>query len=1646
MTYSWNFPGGIPTTSNLVNPGPISYATAGNYTVSLLVSNECGDSVMVSKSFTINDTPVLTNTPLNQTICSGSTTALVNLTSSPTGATFPWTATATAGISGFTPSGTNTIPVQTISTTNTNSGTVTYAITPSLGGCLGTVTNYVITVNPSPAITIQPVSSTVCIGGTPNVLSFTISGATGTPTYQWYSNTANNTTTGTAIPGEINTTYNPPSTAIGTLYYYCIITLPTGGCSNIKTNTATVVITPLTTISTPPIATQNLCVGGTIPSPLSVTATGGTGTLGYQWYSNTTNSTTGATPVGTNLPTYTPPAFNGIGTFYYYVVVSATGSGCGTVTSAFSEVVVVADPSISVQPLVTQTQCQNSAATPLTVSATNGIGTFAYQWYKTSTPTNTGGIPVGTNSSTYLPPTDVVGTFYYYCLVSQTGLGCSVKSNTATVVVVDAPQITTHPQSAAVCAGTPITPLTVAFSNGTGTATYQWYDDNGLISGAVNNTYTPTNTITTSYYCVITFSSGGCTSITSNKALITINPQPTIIAQPLTTQNLCVGGTIPTPLSVTPTGGTGTPSYQWYSTTNNSATGGTPITGANSSNYTPPALPIVQTYNYYVVITYSGGGCSSVTSDLAQIVVVNDPTVTTQPLVSQTLCQGAAPTNLTVVATGGIGTYSYQWFSSVSNANTGGILLTGETNSTYTPSTTAVGTTYYYCVITQTGVGCIVTCATAEVIVNLAPSITTQPQSSIVCLGKIPTLLSVSYSNGVGTPAYQWYSNTVNSILGSTPISGATNATYNPQNTVVGTTYYYCIITLPTGGCSSLTSTIATVTINPNPVISNKTALICSGNPFSILPINSGSEIVPIGTTYTWSNPTISPAGSITGTSAQNVPQTEISQTLINTTTSPATVTYNVTPLSRNCPGGNFTIVVTVNPAISANVTSTNSTCFGANNGAIQTNITGGIPFSSGVPYQISWTGPNGFSSSQPSISNLAPGDYTLSVTDAGGCPINKTHTITEPNDIIITTDLEKDITCFNAANGEIKITLSGGTLNYKINWTKNGIPYAVTEDLSNLSPGNYVVTVSDANNCDPKTATFTITEPPILAVNLVNKTNILCFGQSTGTLDVNVVGGTLPYTYAWSGPNGFTSSNQNLTALFAGTYNLTVTDTMGCVKTLSEQITQPTEILITATTTPIVCYGGNDASISIAITGGVAPYQIAWSNLGSGTFQNNLSAGDYLITVTDTNNCVQTLNVNIPEAPIFTVNPVVKNISCFGAKNGSITLNFVGGIAPVTLTWSDGAVTGTTRNNLGPGSYTVTIVDSKPCTIVRTFTILEPQVLVLSANTTDAFDCNDANTGAINLLVSGGSAPFTYSWSNGATTEDLNNISAGNYLVTVTDSNGCIKQAQYSINRPPPIVTNVVTKTDFDCETKYVKQTFVADVSGGVPPYQLVWSSGTVSGANNEIMNTTQNGTVILTATDAIGCKSNYTFNVDVPTLGTPSFNVSSYAYSTFGIYSINDPIQFTNTATGDFISVVWDFGDGTFSTDLNPVHSFINPKDYVVTQTVTYPFGCIYVEKITFIVGKGYVLVVPTAFTPNNDTLNDTFRPVTKALKNVRLDVYDTWGSMIYSESGDVLRGWDGKIKGINAENGNYYCKVSGETFYGTIVNENHPFVLIK
>ena len=172
----------------------------------------------------------------------------------------------------------------------------------------------------------------------------------------------------------------------------------------------------------------------------------------------------------------------------------------------------------------------------------------------------------------------------------------------------------------------------------------------------------------------------------------------------------------------------------------------------------------------------------------------------------------------------------------------------------------------------------------------------------------------------------------------------------------------------------------------------------------------------------------------------------------------------------------------------------------------------------------LAWTGPDGFTATTVAISGLKPGDYTLTVSDNGGFPFVHTYTITQPNDIIIFTDSKKDITCNGSNNGSIAISVTGGTLPYAYLWTKNGQAYASTQNITALSPGTYEVAVSDANHCGPKTMTYTITEPTAITSSVVKQTNVLCYGNATGAISVDVTGGTateitsgiFDYGYSW--------------------------------------------------------------------------------------------------------------------------------------------------------------------------------------------------------------------------------------------------------------------------------------------------------------------------------------------------------------------------------------------------------------------------------------------------------------------------------------------------------------------------------------------------
>ena len=838
-----------------------------------------------------------------------------------------------------------------------------------------------------------------------------------------------------------------------------------------------------------------------------------------------------------------------------------------------------------------------------------------------------------------------------------------------------------------------------------------------------------------------------------------------------------------------------------------------------------------------------------------------------------------------------------------------------------------------------------------------------------------------------------------------------------------------------------------------SPVITPKTTEICSGNSFQVTPVSNGTtDNVPAGTTYIWSNPVVSPPGAISGASAQSSPRTSISQTLINNTASPATVTYTVSPLSSSCPGPDFTVTVTVNPLINVVETIKGATCFGYGDGSISINVTGGIPFSTGDPYKFSWTSPNGFTSTSKDISNLKSGYYSLTVNDNGKCPFSKTYYVPEPGKFQKTL-VPNDITCFGKNDGRINVNVSGGTLPYNFVWKKDGNDYPVNSgNLTNLAPGKYDVTITEKNSCEILTDTYTIIEPPLLEVKLESQVDVLCYGYNTGAIKVVVSGGRPNYRYSWTGPNGYRNNIKDIDRLYAGTYDLTVYDNSGCQASLQVKILQNPVIKLDYSVTHLTCYSIRDGVIKInGITGGVPfatgdPYIIKWSNLGTGMEQSNLSAGDYSITITDALGCPKVFPITINNAPVFEINPDFKDISCHGANDAHIRLNLVGGQAPLKLEWSDGSTAGIERNNLGPGRYEVKITDAKLCFIKAEYIVTDPLELKIRGDVSNPLDCVKANTGVIDLIVTGGTAPYTYVWSNGARTEDLSQLTPDNYTVTVTDSRGCKKSDTFKIIRFEQLTPTIEVLTDFNCDTRFVDQTFVGHVKGGIPPYTLKWSDGVVSGVNGEIMKTDNKGLIIFTVTDSFGCSMDANHNVVKPVLGVPNFTTSSYGKEMFDLYAIYDPVKFTNLATGDFTGTSWDFGDGNFSTETSPEHIYTREGTYTIKQVVNYPFGCQYSYEASILVEKGYKLVMPNAFTPNNDGINDSFAPVFQGLNNVTLDIYDTWGGIIYTETGVNIHGWRGKIKDLDAENGNYFFRITAKTFYNHTITEKGSLTLIK
>ena len=472
------------------------------------------------------------------------------------------------------------------------------------------------------------------------------------------------------------------------------------------------------------------------------------------------------------------------------------------------------------------------------------------------------------------------------------------------------------------------------------------------------------------------------------------------------------------------------------------------------------------------------------------------------------------------------------------------------------------------------------------------------------------------------------------------------------------------------------------------------------------------------------------------------------------------------------------------------------------------------------------------------------------------------------------------NITCNGAANGSINTVVSGGSTPYSFNWGNS----ITTQNRNNLAPGSYTVTVTDNGGCSA-TASAVITQPTLLSAT-ASSTNITCNGGTNGAVNLTVSGGTVPYVYNWS--NGAT--NQNLSILTAGTYSVTVNDNHGCTASANAVVTQPSVITITPTITNLPCTGGaNTGAINVSVTGGTPGYTYVWSSSSSSQNITGLNAGTYTLTVTDNAACTTSQSFIVSQSGSLSLTTNVTNVKCNGQANGAITVTATGGTPSYNYAWSTGN-NNQPQSGLTAGSYTVTVTDNGGCTLVNSISVTQPAALIANATATETL-CHGNATGSVTLSVSGGTTPYSYQWSNSTTTQNLSNVAAAIYAVSISDNNNCSISASVTVNQPDSLAVtgNVTNASSFGGNNGAV----ALSVTGGTPAYNYTWNSG--SGANNTGLVA---GNYCVTVTDAHNCSVSDCFNVSQPTgIDETEFVQQISAFATGGILYVNVDVKETSS-----------------------------------------------------------------------------------------------------------------------------------------------------
>ncbi len=1033
----------------------------------------------------------------------------------------------------------------------------------------------------------------------------------------------------------------------------------------------------------------------------------------------------------------------------------------------------------------------------------------------------------------------------------------------------------------------PISPCVVGDFGSSGTYNQPWYgsteDYSIVIVGVVPATYLwntgdTTNIISNlsagTYYCTVT-DTNNC-SATDTVTIV----EPSLISTTSTITNVsCNSGS----------DGSATLNIN----------GGTPGFTQDWEGFNPYSLT-AGTYNYTITDT---NGCNYFDS-----VTISEPiALSVSSVVTNNICNGDSNGSVDITISGGTTSYSYSWSD-------------GSTNEDLT---NAISGTYYLTVTDANS------CILSDTFIISEPSAISVSSSTtdVSCFGYSDGTASLNISGG--TPGYTEDWGTYNS---SSLSSGIFSYTITDTNSCIFTNTVMIneppsIVSVPTiinVSCNGLSDGTTTLSISGGTPgytedwgTNNPLSLAAGTYSYTITDTNSCTytssvtitEPQILNATYTQTN--VSCNGFFDGTAEVIITGGTTDYLLswdtltypllggVSVFNTPIGVPAGVYPFGITDVNGCYfsdTITITQPDAISVSETLTNVSCNGLSDGTAILYITGGTP-----GYLEDWGTNN--------PSTLSSGIFSYTVTDTNSCVYTNSISISEPN-VLSSSVIPTDLTSCLISNGSIDLSVNGGTIPYSYSWNNSD----TTEDLSNLSAGNYSVIITDINGCTD-TNWATLNQPSNgLSLSLSspsnNGYNIACFGENSGSIIANSAGGTGSLTYIWSSGD----TTQNISNLFAGSYSVAITDSVGCSLSDSISITEPFELTSVYSTVNVMCYSDSTGSAIVNFSGGVTDYILSWTGYtypllnGLTTFITpvGVPAGIYPYSVMDANGCFHFDTITITEPTAITVSSYTTNVSCNGGNNGTSILTSSGGTGTLTENWG-----GNNPMAFAAGTYNYIVTDDNLCVESGSVTITEPTSLSLSLSGTDN-SCYNSCDGEITSSVYGGVSPYTYSWNNGSNSDSLSNLCIGNYSVDITDANGCIISDIVIITQPSEITINTDSIIEVSVYDGNDGEIYITTF-GGVGSHSYSWTGPSFSSTNEDLIGLFS-GDYIITVTDSTNCSNSDTIFVNQP----PSLSI--YIDTVINLLCFeecNGQVNITADGGDSVYTYLWIGPNGFTSTD---------------------------------------------------------------------------------------------------------------------------------